>query len=58
MALDLGAGSGFLVAAIVIGIVIIVAGVFGFALGLLGQILTIVAVILVIAWALKLFGLI
>jgi hypothetical protein len=57
MALDLGPGQGYLVGAIVIGIVLLVAGMFGFALGLLGQILTVVAVILVIAWALKLTGL-
>jgi len=53
MALDFGPGKGYLVAAIVLGIIILLCAFFGVALGILNIVLTVAIVILMIAWGLK-----
>jgi hypothetical protein len=55
MAFDF-AGKEFLVAAILCAVIILVAQVMGFALGILGTILMVVIVVCLIAWALKMLG--
>jgi hypothetical protein len=56
MALNVGPGGEFLAAAIVIGVILLVAQIFSFPLGMLGTILMVAAVVLLIAWVLKLVG--
>lgn len=56
MALDLGPGGQFLLAAIVLGVILLLCTFFGVALGILTQVITVAIVILMVAWALKLFG--
>jgi len=56
MALDLGPGSNYLIAAIVLGVILLLCAFFGVSLGILAQVLTVAVVVLVVAWALKLFG--
>ena len=56
MSLNLGRGGQYLGIAIALGIVILVAQLFNFALGVVGTILLVAIVILVIAWGLTLLG--
>ena len=55
MAFDV-AGKEFLVTAIVCGVILLVAGLMNFTLGVLATILTVVIVVCLIAWGLKVLG--
>lgn len=56
MALDFGPGKEFLFAAIVCGVILLVAQIMGFSLGILATILTVVIVVCMIVWVLKVLG--
>lgn len=56
MALNLGPGQEYVISAIVIGVILLACQLAGLSLGALGNILYAAAIVLLVVWALTLFG--